>query len=597
VEPVEFIRQHEPFDRLTESELERLAAGLETVRFLAGTRILEQGGEPSRCLYVIRRGAARLARDGYVVQLLEEGEPFGESSLLSGRPHAFDIVAEEDTLAHCVPAQLFRELLQNRRFADFFLEGLGERLRRTRRREQAGGGDVLSTPVRSLVSRAPLFVEPDVTVAHAARIMDEAQTSSVLVSDEPVGIVTDRDLRSRVLASELGPDTTVRSVMSRPLTSTAAGTPAYGALLLMLEEGIHHLPVVENGRIVGVVTDGDLLRHQARGPFYLLRRVESLARPDALAGYGAEITATTGALFRSGLDSTQIARVVASVNDALSRRLISLAEEELGPAPCPYAWIVLGSEGRMEQVLLTDQDNGLVYRDDTEEAATYFAGLAERVVNGLVQAGFPPCPGGYMATNWCRSLSGWVELLERWVATPEPPALLAAEIFLDFRAVEGELELDPLDDIILTAAKRGLFLPYLARAALSFRAPLRLFRRIRHERGEVDLKRGGIAAVASLARVYALEAGSRAGSTLDRLEAAAEGGTLSRNGAELLAESFRFLTRLRLREQLRAVAEGRQPSNRVRLADLTQLEVRHLKDAFRAILELQRATALRFRLE
>jgi CBS domain-containing protein len=597
MEPVDFIKQHEPFDRLTERELERLAAAVETVRFPAGARILEQGGEPSRCLFVIRTGAARLSRDGYVVQLLEEGEPFGESSLLSGRRHAFDIVAEEDTLAYCVPAQVFRELLQNRRFAGFFLEGLGERLRRTRRREQERVGDYLSTPVGSLVSQVPRFVEPGATVAHAARIMDEAETSSVLVSDEPVGILTDRDLRSRVLAGELGPDTLVRSVMSRPLTTTAAGTPTYGALLLMLEEGIHHLPVVEDGRIVGVVTDGDLLRHQAKGPFYLLRRVESLERRGALADYAEEITAMAGALFRSGLDATQIARVIASVNDALARRLISLAEEELGAAPGPYAWIVLGSEGRMEQVLLTDQDNGLVYADDTEEARLYFAALAEPVVEGLVRAGFPRCPGGYMATNWCRPRSGWVELLERWVGTPEPQALLAAEIFLDFRAVDGDLELDLLDDTVLSGAERGLFLPYLARAALSFRAPLRLFRRIRHERGEVDLKRGGIAAVASLARVYALEGGSRARSTLDRLEAAADAGTLSRDSAELLGETFRFLMRLRLREQLRAAAKGGEPSNRVRLADLSQLELRHLKEAFRAILELQRATALRFRLE
>jgi CBS domain-containing protein len=463
---------------------------------------------------------------------------------------------------------------------------------------EAGGlGQELATPVGALVVRPPLFIPPEATVAEAARTMREAKTSSALVADDPPGIVTDGDLRNRVLAEELTPDTPVRAVMSRPLRSLPADTPLYAALLLMLDEDFEHVPVTRGGRIVGMVTDMDLLRQQARSPLLLLGRIRTIDRLEALEGYSREIAATAEALFSAGVEPVRIARVIASLNDALSGKLLRLAEARLGPAPCPYAWLALGSEGRMEQVLLSDQDNALVYRDRTPAAHAYFEALAERVVAGLLRAGFPPCPGGYMATNWRRPLADWQAAFRQWVQTPEPQALLQAEVFLDFRRVHGELSTAPLDGILRAGAGSQLFLVQLARAATKFGPPLGPFGRIRSEDGQVDLKRGGIAAIVLLGRVYALAAGSLARPTLERLEAAAAAGTLSRGGAEALADTFRFLIRLRLREQLARLAAGRAPENRVRLEDLSALEQRRLRDAFRAVAELQKATSMRFRTE
>jgi CBS domain-containing protein len=463
---------------------------------------------------------------------------------------------------------------------------------------EAGGlGQEFATPVGALIVRPPLFIPPEATVAKAARIMREAKTSSALVADDPPGIVTDGDLRNRVLAEELTPDTPVRAVMSRPLRSLPADTPLYAALLLMLDEDLEHVPVTREGRIVGMVTDMDLLRQQARSPLLLLGRIRTIDRLEALQGYSREVAATAEALFSAGVEPVRIARVIASLNDALSGKLLRLAEGQLGPPPCPYAWLALGSEGRMEQVLLTDQDNALVYRDHTPGAHAYFESLAEHVVAGLLQAGFPPCPGGYMATNWHRPLVAWREVFRQWVQVPEPQALLQAEVFLDFRRVHGELSPAPLNGILLEGAGSQLFLVQLARAATKFAPPLRPFGRIRAEDRHVDLKRGGIAAIVLLGRLYALAAGSLARPTLERLEAAAAAGTLSRSGAETLADTFRFLMRLRLREQLRRLAAAREPENRVRIEDLSPLEQRRLRDAFRAVAELQKATAMSFRIE
>jgi CBS domain-containing protein len=456
-------------------------------------------------------------------------------------------------------------------------------------------GEDLTTPIASLVSRPPVAVSPEASVAEAARAMRDAGASAALITDEPPGIVTHRDLGERVLAAGLEPGVPVRAVMSRPLQPFPDGMPVHEALRRVLELGVHHVPVTRGGRVVAILRDTDLLRHQFRSPLPLLNRIEALGRlSDAPGDYSREVASITETLFFGGLGVAQIGGVLAAVSDALVRRLLALAERELGPPPCPYSWIVLGSEGRREQVLLSDQDNALVYRDDVQGASDYFRSLAELAVDGLLKSGFPRCPGGYMATSWCKPLAEWQVLFRRWVEIPEPEALLEAQIFLDFRTVHGGLSLEPLDRTLASGGRRGLFLHNLARAVLRFRPPLGPLGRIRTDDGAIDLKVGGIGPIVMMARLYALAAGAGARPTLERLQVAAEAGTLSRAGAEILGESFRFLTRLRLQEQIRSLHRGEEPGNQVRLDAVSPLERRRLSEALRAVRKQQDAAALRF---
>ncbi|MGH2745731.1 MAG: DUF294 nucleotidyltransferase-like domain-containing protein [Thermoleophilaceae bacterium] len=456
-------------------------------------------------------------------------------------------------------------------------------------------GEELTTPIGSLVSKPPVAVRPEASVAEAARAMRDADASAALVMDEPPGIVTHRDLSERVLAAGLELDTPVRTVMSRPLEAFPADMPVFEALRRMLELGVHHLPVTRGERVMAILRDTDLLRHQLRSPLPLLNRIEALPRlADAPRDYSRELASIAETLFSGGLGVTQIGSVLAAVSDALARRLLTLAERELGPPPCPYSWIVLGSEGRREQVLLSDQDNALVYLEEVNDARAYFQSLAELVVDGLIKAGYPRCPGDYMATSWCKPLAEWEALFGQWVEVPEPQALLEAQIFLDFRAVHGGLSLEPLAVILASGGRRALFLHNLARAVLRFRPPLGPLGRIRTADGWVDLKSGGIVPIVMLARLYAFAGRAAGRSTLERLEAAADAGTLSRAGAEILGESFRFLTRLRLQEQLRGLRRGEEPSNRVRVEALSPLERRRLLEALRAVRKQQDAAALRF---
>jgi CBS domain-containing protein len=360
-------------------------------------------------------------------------------------------------------------------------------------------------------------------------------------------------------------------------------------MLMMLELGIHHVALVEEGQIVGLVTSSDLLRHQSHSLLYLQAQLQNLESRAALDRFASESAGAVELLLDSGMAAPQIGRIVSSLNDALIQRLLRLAERELGPPPAPYAWIVFGSEGRGEQIMLTDQDNALVYAAPGAEAEQYFAVLAERVVDGLLAAGFPPCPGGYMATNWRLPLADWLRRFDDWLHVPDPQALMAAGIFFDFRPVYGELSLEPLDGLIHSAQHNGLFVTHMLAAAREFTPPLGFFNRIRSDGGAIDLKLGGLAPIVTLARALALAAGSRERSTLERLAAAQAGGKLSAEGAGDLAAAFIFFLELRLRRQLAARAAGLQPDNRIVLNELPNREQKLLRDHLVRVRELQEA--------
>lgn len=590
----EFLRDHHPFTLLDEAELARAAASAETRRHHAGDVILRQGGVVSDGLYLLVAGEVELSRDGEELQILDPGDCFGYPSLINDGPPTVDVTARDEVTVHWVPAPVFRELLGNARFAEFFLQSLGQRLQRLTQRGGAPGSE-LTTAIGDLIRRPLVSVPADASVAAAARAMRDAREDAALVAGDPPGIVTDHDFQTRVLAEDLGPDTPVSRVMSTPVKTLPADTPLHGALLFMLEERVHHLPVTGDDGIMGIVTARDLLRQQTRNPLYLMRRLEDLDDPAALASYSRDAASMVERLFHGGLRVGEIGRVLSSLNDALVRRLCRLAEDDLGPPPCPYAWLVFGSEGRMEQALLTDQDNALAYAEDSPAAKRYFAAFADRVNGDLVTAGFPPCPGGCMAVNWNRSLAGWDETIAEWIREPTPDNLMVSSIFFDFRAVAGTLDTAPLADRVAGAAASDLFLAHLARVSLRFKPPLGLFQRIRTDDGKVDLKKRGVASVVAAARVYALEAGARARPTRERLEAAIAAGVVSEDLGRTLIETYRFLLQVRLRQQLADLAADQALSNDVRLKSLSSLEARHLKDAFNVIREMQGAVARRYR--
>jgi CBS domain-containing protein len=385
--------------------------------------------------------------------------------------------------------------------------------------------------------------------------------------------------------------------MTAPLITVDAGAPLVEVLMQFLGGRLHHLPVRNEDEIVGLVNHTDLLRHQSRSPSFLLRKAlrgETRREPGA---HVREVAHMIDGLGWGGLAAAEVARVVAAVNDGLIESLLRDAERELGPAPCAYSWIVFGSEGRREQLLATDQDNALIYSEACQGGTEYFPKLARFVVDGLIEAGFPECKGGFMATNWCHSLDHWIRTFHSWIEEPDPQALMDVANFFDFRAIHGGLDLSSLEQVIADAGRNTTFLAQLAKASLSMRPPIGLFNRIKQGSEGLNLKAAGLMPVVGLARVYGLECGTHERSTLGRLRVAREKGVLSAEGADLLEQGFRFLIQLRLRVQIEAVRQKEAPGNFVRLESLEKIDARHLKETLLEIRTMQQALAQRHRVE
>jgi len=544
-------------------------------------------------LYVVYRGVVRLEQNSQGVAWLEPGEAFGYPSLLGRQPPSLTVRAEGQAECLWLPSEIFHRLLQRPAFALFFSARLAERLRLLR--PAAVSLPDLGRSAGEVVEPA-VWLEATASVAQAARQMRERRTSAVLLEvPQGLAILTDRDLRNRVLAEELPSGTPALAVASAPAWSLPAATPLYEALAFMEQQGIHHLPLTQGNRVVGVLTDRVFLRRWLQTPMALLRRLEQEDDPALLREYRERLEEVVRQMLAAGFAVQAITRQVSLLNDALTRSLLRRAEARLGPPPSPYAWLVLGSEGRTEQALLTDQDNALAYQNPDSQG--YFKALAQQVLEGLIQAGFPPCPGGFMADRWCYALVEWEALFSGWIKNPEGEGLLQAQIFFDFRSVAGGLSLEPLQYYLRQAGQNRPFLTALARSALLWTPPLGLLGRIRWEEGQVNLKKGGIAAIVGLARVYALEAGSLARPTLERLRAAAQARLLPAEEAEDLSEAFLFLSQLRLRHQLTSLLRNQPLSNRVAQATLSVREQQMLRQVFLLIRQAQHSLAARFRLK
>jgi len=608
-EVAEFLVGHAPFRELPRPLLAALIRR-STLRYVRrGTRILSVG-EPNEVMYVLRSGAVDITDgDGGLVERSDPGTSFGMSTLVERAPSRYDFTAIEDSLLLVVPEEAFRHTCaRDPAFESFYTSAHAARLRRAVGTLHVAdrGGAVLRTTLGDLVRRPPVAVSPATSVRAAAQLMVRERVSSVLVIDGErlAGIVTDRDLRSRVVAAGLDHEEPVVGVMTPQPVTAHADALAFEALMEMVDRTIHHLPVVDTaGRVTGLVSSTDLMRLEHNNPVYLVADLARARDVPALAELATRIPVILEQLVAEDATARDMGRVVTALGDALERRLLTMAEEELGPPPVPYCWVVLGSQARHEQGLASDQDNALVLSDEAgPEHDAYFAELAARVSAGLEACGYPPCPGEVMATNprWRATLSTWREHFATWIDTPEPEAVLNGSIFFDLRPLHGDARLVEglRADVLARTRRGGLFVAYLAQHAVERRPPIGFFRGLvlekegRH-RDTLDLKSGGTAAVVELARVHALLNGRSEVNTHARLGAAVDAGSLSPGLGAELQDALEFVAYLRLRHQGRAVRAGREPDNFVDPGDLTDFELRHLRDAFRIVRSAQQALGQR----
>jgi len=601
-EIAEFLGDHPPFDTLDEEELARVAAACEIEFAEGGTVVLEQAVAAPGFAWVVRRGAVELLDEDRVVDQLGEGEMFGHVALLSEWPTPLGVRASEDSLFYRIPEQAIRPVLERPAALRYAARTLSGRYEMRLREIDTMGVAVIDPArrsVRGLVRGAPVVVATGTPVCEVARAMVAAGSSAALVDiGSGLGILTDRDLRERVVAAGIAQETPVEKVMTAPAATISADTTGADALLEMLDLGIRHLPVLDAGRrVIGVVSDTDLMAVETRTPFLLRRAIGRAATLDEVVDAVRPLRDTIVTLHDAQVSAPAVARVIATVYDALTRRLIELVTED-APVP-PFTWLQLGSIARREAFPSSDQDSAIAWQGDgdDQDVRSALQAMAEQVVAGLDRCGITACPNGAVASRplFLRSEGAWRAVAKSWIDDPvQEKALILVSVLVDGRPVwSPEADWHGLSDVFGTAGTHPALLRRLGLFALSHRPPTGFLRDfvLEHDgerRGTLDIKRGGIVPVADIARWAAMKAGVAAASTRSRLEAAEAAGTLNTQAAATLRVAFDLFTDLRMGHQVDALRAGRRPDDAIDPRTLAQLTRRALKDAFRAVADVQR---------
>jgi CBS domain-containing protein len=606
-----FLAAHPPFDAVDAGELARVAAMTETENFPAGKTIFSQGTGPVGHLRIVRAGSVEIIHDGQVLDLLGPGELFGHASMLSGLPTGFEARAGEDTLCYRIPADVIGPLLARPDFLRFIARSIVGG--RTAGGERVPPADPVQRPVETLIRTPPLVCSPGEPIREAAKRMTADRASAILVrSGGSLGIVTDYDLRSRVVAAGVSPDTPVSAIMSAPAHTVGAGSLVGDVLLDMLERGVHHVPVLSAaGEILGVVDGGDLIAAEARGPFLLRRAIDLATGAADLAAASAGLDPMIIALHDARVAAEHVAAIRCVVLDALTRRLIELAVAEAGEPPAPFTWFALGSLARRETVPSSDVDSALAWQDsgDARAAGDYMARVARAVDEGLRACGLQPDEHGASASNplFARPLSSWHAAARELSEDPtREKALILVSVISDSRPLWGcgpgaggagqAGEGVSVADTLWQARGRPDLQRLLARFALQFRPPTGFLRDfvVEHSgerRGQLDIKHGGMIPIVDLARWAGMAAGVASCPTVGRLRAAEAAGTLDGPDARTLIEAFGFIFALRLDHQVEQLRRGEPPDDFIDPKTLNPLARSYLREAFRAVASVQSGIA------
>lgn len=588
----EFISTVHPYDSLPRDELARVAASFSRRSYPAGAAIYRHG-ELLPGLFLIESGTVLVAdRNGESVSELGPRNSFGERGLLrDGRAVTSARAVGEAVILMLPRDELTRLIAVSRPVARFFDRGGGAMIR---------AGDVALLKVGELLNRRAQSCSPGTTVIEAARMMRDAQISSLGITEGErlIGLVTIRDMSNRVVAEGRDMRMPVSEVMTADPVTLPPTALGYDVLNIMLERRIGHLPIVEDGRFIGMVSQTDLTRVQAISATGLVRDIAQADSVADMAGTTARIPDLLVQLVRAHQRHEVITRMISDIADAVTRRLLGMAEAELGPAPAPYLWAACGSQGRQEQTGVSDQDNCLILAEGTDPAEPWFEALARFVCDGLNECGYVYCPGDMMATNprWRQPRDVWRRYFRDWIATPDPEAQMLASVMFDLRGIGGEtsllagLQVETLEQ----AERNSIFVAHMLSNSLKHRPPLGLiggFATIRHgeHRDHIDMKHNGVVPVIDLARIYALQGRLTPVNTRARLQDAEAKGVISGSGARDLIAAYDLIQTMRLDNQADLIRAGRAPDNYLSPADLPDFERSHLRDAFVVLRGMQSA--------
>lgn len=611
-----FLSQHPPFDELEDDVLNDICHHVEIAYYREDTPIIHFG-DHIHDLYMVRSGVVEVnRRNGELYNRLDEGALFGQMGLLTNNKVRFPAKAVKDSLIYCIPEVMFQTLYDNHEvFADFVEVEHNNRLRQAVS-SSSNDNDLSTSKVRTLLTNAAPSVSTHETIQNAAIKMANEHVSSLLIIDPNiadndddtsglVGIITDRDLCTRVLAQGINPNDPVSSVMTTEVISLDHNAYVYEAMLTMLRYNVHHLPVLKDRHPIGIIETTDIVRYESQNSLLLVSSIFQQTSVEDLATLSEQVKDSFVRLVNEDANSHMVGSAMSVIGRSFKQRIIELSEEQLGPPPIPFCFLALGSMGRDEQLLVTDQDNAIILDNSYDEAlhGEYFSSMATLVCDGLAKCGYTYCTGDIMATNpdWRMTRNEWEECFADWIDNPNPKALLNASIFFDLDGVYGRLKwAEQLNGFIIRRArKNNRFLACLARNALNRTPPLGFFKDFVVEKdgqhkNSINLKRRGTAPLADLVRVHALAVGSRAQNSFERLDDIHDAAILPKEKAHALRDALEFISMVRIRHQALDVENGIEPDNNIEPENLSEFERRNLKDAFQVLSNAQNFLKFRY---
>ena len=589
-----FLSSVHPYDTMPAEAVAAIEPAFEARAVAAGDMVYALG-QPLDGLFIIYEGEVEVTDENdVVVSHLGLRNTFGERGLLREGLSVTAARAVTDTTLLMLPAEGFHKLIAEQEVAARFFD--------RSRGDKPVKADLATTQVDTLMAANPVTCVATDTVQDAARLMRDRRVSSLCVTadDKLSGILTTRDLSGKVLAEALPISTPVAEVMTANPITLAPSAIGSDVLHAMMERKIGHIPIVESGKLVGIVTQTDLTRFQAVSSAELVSEIAHADTAEEMAKVTARIPQLLVQLVAGGRPHQVVTRLITDIADTATRRLLMLAEEKFGPPPVPYLWLACGSQGRQEQTGVSDQDNCLILDDAVTDADRegYFAQLAKFVCDGLDTCGYVYCPGDMMATNakWCQPLAAWRGYFESWVNKPVPEAQMLASVMFDLRPIGGHVGLfeDLQDQTLEMASKNSIFVAHMVSNSLKHTPPLGLLRgfatiRSGEHKNQLDMKHNGVVPVVDLGRVYALQGRLGEVNTRARLEAAMHAGVLSGGGGQDLLDAYDLIAETRLEHQAAQVKSGSAPDNYLTPSDLSEFDRSHLRDAFVVIKSMQSA--------
>jgi CBS domain-containing protein len=609
-ETIDFLKDVDPFNLLPQKELEEIVEDVSLEYFPKGVHILTQGGSPSEYLYIIKKGGVRVYMTSETDEEINidyrgEGEHFGLLSLVSGDRSRYNIIAYEDTISFLIPKGRLLDILQrnpsvNEYFLKSFFINFIDKTRDETQKKYSGltGGDrvLFTTPVGEVVRREPITAGEGLSIQDAAREMARNKISSLIIvsdTDIPVGIVTDRDLREKVVAKGLDLGHPVRMIMSSPLIKVDAEEYCFEALLKMMRYNIHHILVVESGKFRGILTNHDFMVLQGSSPMVLVKELEDIQMLESVGETMPKIHKTVSTLLREGAKAHNVTGIITELTEKLVNRIVDLSEKESGPAPVGYSLFLFDEGGRRELTLNRSLKMGIVY-DDTgssrliKETEEFFAHLGKALAETLSSGGILSGTESLAVEN-IMCFSDWKAKFDRWSAFPGRHTPRAE--YADMRVIRGDGEtVEKLRRYLMESlVSRNTMMDVAIMEALRNSPPLGFFRRFVVEksgehRSELDLYEKGVRPLVDAIRVFALQRGVENYSSWRRIVELKSRYNFAHT--EDIEHALEYLLTLLIHHQLEQIEKGRIPDNFINPEQLANIEKKTLKETFQLIATL-----------